>query len=265
MTRNEFVAAVLAIAARKPDYRLGGDGSDGTCDCIGLIIGAAEACGEDWVGTHGSNWAARHYTSGLVAVTDRDDLVYGDLVYKAAVPGSSGYALPSRYNDNPDRRDYYHVGVVTNVNPLEITHCTTPDGIHTDTSLGRWGYRGTLTLIDEESEEDASVTGTMATVTAPSGKTVNLRKSPNGSAALVDRVPVGATVDVLSLGEEWSRIRYGNKSGYMMTVFLASSSIQEPAACTGDINLQQRVAELTRAVEALQERVTKLEGGVSGG
>ena len=46
-------------------------------------------------------------------------------------PGQAGYALPERYKKGPDQRDYYHVGVVTAVEPLEITpvsytHLTLP-------------------------------------------------------------------------------------------------------------------------------------------
>ena len=39
MILEAFIAQVEAIAQASPVYRLGGDGSDGTCDCIGLVIG----------------------------------------------------------------------------------------------------------------------------------------------------------------------------------------------------------------------------------
>lgn len=40
MTTAKFLERVKAIADANPTYRTGGDGSDGTCDCIGLIMGA---------------------------------------------------------------------------------------------------------------------------------------------------------------------------------------------------------------------------------
>lgn len=50
----------------------------------------------------------------------------GEIVYKARKPGDSSYNLPDRYKANGgDLLDYYHVGVVTKVRPLEITHCST--------------------------------------------------------------------------------------------------------------------------------------------
>ena len=260
MTLQEFLVSVAAIAASRPEYRLGGKGNDGTCDCIGLVIGAVERCGVKWDGIHGSNWWARNYMRSLLPVTDADDLVLGDLVYKARGLGAPGYDLPSRYDKHPDRYDYYHVGVVTGVSPLEITHCTSPGGITVDKKLGKWNYHGQLTLVDGAKEGFIVATDT-AVVQASSGSNVNMRKQPKTGAALVDRVPVGAQVEVLEPGSEWSMIRYNGQTGYMMTSFLTSGGTQEAFDGKGDTNLTQRVDELTRAVAALQERVTALEGG----
>ena len=40
-----WLSKVDEIAAEGPSYKLGHDGSDGTCDCIGLIIGAIRRAG----------------------------------------------------------------------------------------------------------------------------------------------------------------------------------------------------------------------------
>ena len=37
---TRFLQGIQSIRAAQPTYRLGGSGVDGTCDCIGLIIGA---------------------------------------------------------------------------------------------------------------------------------------------------------------------------------------------------------------------------------
>ena len=42
---NTFLERVEEIAREKPRYRKGGSGRDGTCDCIGLIIGALRRAG----------------------------------------------------------------------------------------------------------------------------------------------------------------------------------------------------------------------------
>lgn len=43
VTLEAFLSEVAKIKSEAPTYREGGDGSDGTCDCIGLVIGAIRA------------------------------------------------------------------------------------------------------------------------------------------------------------------------------------------------------------------------------
>ena len=125
----DFLNQIEAICATKPDYRTGGSGTDGTCDCIGLIIGAVRRAGGSWKGIHGSNYAARFQMADFKKLK-MSELFIGEVVYKAKSPEDSSYSLPDRYkpggaSSNGDVLDYYHVGVVTRVSPLEITHCST--------------------------------------------------------------------------------------------------------------------------------------------
>lgn len=226
---SAFLAAVDAIAAEQPTYRSGGKAEDGTCDCIGLIIGALNRCGVKWPGIHGSNWAARNAMAWLLPVSDAGDLSVGDIVYKARRPGETGYSLPDRYAADPDRCDYYHVGVVRSVSPLRIVHCTSPGGVTTDTKLGRWAYRGGLTLVDRsdydsdyspvcEETPEAVCAGT-ATVTASSGSTVNLRTSASKRGKVLTKIPVGNDVKVLDVNGEWVKVQFP-VTGYIMLDFL---------------------------------------------
>lgn len=218
---SAFLAGVESIAGEKPSYHLGCDGTGGQCDCIGLVIGGLRRAGGQWSGTHGSNYAARYEVAYLLPIQGADDLNVGEVVFKAAMPGGSNYSLPSRYANDPDQRDYYHVGIVTGVAPLEITHCTGP-GIVRDGKLGKWVYRGWLNKVLHEGEvkdvaQEQAYMG-KATVYAANGGAVNLRKKPNG--ALVDRVPVGTVVVVQLQEGGWSRISYNNKEGWMMDQYL---------------------------------------------
>lgn len=275
MTVNDFLSAVAEIKVLAPKYKLGHTGDDGYCDCIGLVIGAVERCDMHWSGVHGSNWWARHYTHSLMRVTAADELLLGDLVYKARGPGASGYDLPGRYKDDPDRLDYYHVGVVTSVNPLEITHCTkssTVDGITTDAKLGNWTYRGQLTLLSGSTNEsgrdtmDTKTLGTIATVHADNGKPVNFRRKPSMSGALIDRVPVGKQVTVLSRADGWASVVVGSVQGYMMEQYLQSDDGDSAASSDHDSDklavCMERIAALEERVAALEERIAMLEGGV---
>ena len=226
MLLKAFIAQVEAIAQASPVYRLGGDGSDGTCDCIGLVIGAIRRAGGSWTGTHGSNYAARYEMRELLPVTDAGELCLGDVVYKARTPGQAGYALPERYKKGPDQRDYYHVGVVTAVEPLEITHCTGP-GIVRDAKLGRWTYRGRLEKVDYDGAEVVENMVQTATVVADSGDDVKMRSTPSKTDGLYYKVPVGATVQVASVDGEWAKVRYQDRTGYMMVEYL-EMDVQEP-------------------------------------
>lgn len=227
MTRAEFVAAVLENAAGVREYKLGYDGQNpqGWCDCIGLDIGAFQILGVRWPGTHGTNWTVRYYTEGLSPIKSVGELRAGDVVYKKRSPGEEYYNLPAAYEDHPDKNDYYHIGTVTEVNPLRITHCTdVPGGIRTDSTLGKWSYKGTLKAIDEGGQPIMYE----ALVIADQGKTVNLREQPSKAARVLVQVPIGDVVDVINEGSEWCQVSYKEYNGYMMTMYTVPISGDAP-------------------------------------
>lgn len=234
---RQFIDKVAEIQAEKPTYRQPGDGSDGTCDCIGLIIGAVRRMGLKWTGIHGTNWAARREITGLQKLTSTSQLSEGDLVFRAKAPGASGYDLPSRYKKggsyyNGDLTDYYHVGVVTSVRPLLIKHMTTPTVLE-DKTIKKWPYCGSLTMLLRESGQvikqqpaapaaaQIPATGTKAKVVAASGKYVKMRQQPSTHCRLYEEIPVGGIVTLEAPGETWARISYGRrKNWYMMAKYL---------------------------------------------
>lgn len=87
-----------------------------------------------------------------------------------------------------------------------------------------------------------------ATVTASSGKTVNLRKAAGTSAAVLERVSIGTTVDVIEEGAEWCKIRTANNTGFMMARFLTGNGSSSPSGMSAGQTLEERVAALERAV-----------------
>lgn len=262
MNLSDFLGAVAQIKALNPRYQLGHAGDDGFCDCIGLIIGAVERCGVKWDGVHGSNWWARYYTDWLLLISNTDELSLGDLVYKGRSPDSAGYDLPERYADHPDKTDYYHVGVVTSVNPLRITHCTSGggvDGITVDTKRGNWMYFGKLKLLTDETTNDKEAVplGEMATVWAENGVDVNFRKKPTKNGALIDRLKVGTVVTVLSRENGWAKIATAKGvQGYMMEQYIQFAAVEEDQG-GGD-----ELAVILARLEELEERIAALEGGV---
>ena len=94
-----------------------------------------------------------------------------------------------------------------------------------------------------------------ATVYADNGKPVNLRKRASRLSALVDRVPCGETVDVLEFGDEWSRVKWHNKTGYMMTQFLsADDRIDLYTVTIPDLTLSQADALIRQYPNAIKGR-----------
>jgi hypothetical protein len=237
ITLQAFLTGVQENIARITHYELGDDGSGGGCDCIGLIIGALELCGFDWPGVHGSNWAARNAMTTLDYIADARNLFPGEIVYKAKEPGESSYSLPSSYRNSPDQRDYYHVGVVTSVNPLCITHCTGVDGgIKRDNALGKWRWGGKLKYVNYDKEDKPMECLYEAKVYAENGFPVKMRSQPSTKSTVIASLPVGTIVDVYDVMEDWCGIRYNGQSGYMMSKFLepilASQGPSEPISGT---------------------------------
>ena len=247
MTASEFVGWVEKNAARVKEYSSGGDGSNGKCDCIGLIIGAWRMSGNSWPWVHGSNYTARYLTDGL---GPDQQLRLGDLVYKARPPGEKGYDLPERYWDGPDMLDYYHVGVVTCEAPLQITHCTSvPGGIKRDTSRGSWKYSGQFSKVSYGGEMPVA---TMM-VWSANGKPVNLRNSYSRAAAVIAQMKVGSIVEVLGYpADGWAKVKYGDKTGYCMTEFLQEDTTDKTA---------EAEAALTEARELIDKALSLLRRG----
>ena len=230
---DKFISKVMVIFNSNPKRREPGDGSDGYCDCIGLIIGALRRAGFKWPGIHGSNYAARKEITGLTKLTSESQLQVGDIVLKAVPKGHKNWALPSRYWQgkqyyNGDLNDYYHAGVVTSIKPFQIRHMSSKMTI--DTKIAQaypWNYFGKLTRLVEAASDQPTPTPepspakiTKAVVIAEKGSTVNLRRAPSLSAGVMVRVPLGKTVTIVSPGEGWARITYDNFTGYMMAQFL---------------------------------------------
>ena len=224
ISKEKYLDGIESIYVEQPQYKLGHDGSDGYCDCIGMVKGAIRRGGGDASGLSGTNYAARNTIKNLVKIPSVNALTIGDVVLKGRQPGSSGYDLPDRYKGGSDLTDYYHIGTVTKTNPLEITHMTSPTA-KKDSKLGKWNYYGQLPQVGGDEPEPSpepspEPISNLAIVIAEKGSTVNMRRSPSINSPLVERVPIGETVTVLTRGEDWSQIKWTRYVGWMMSKFL---------------------------------------------
>ena len=243
MKKSEFLINVRRIADSRPVYREGGTGRDGTCDCIGLIMGALERT----YPIHSSNYFARFQTRDLHAIAGGEDIRAGDILYRARADQGTlnGRYLRGGQYDTGDRTDYYHAGVAVQTDPLLIIHCTKTDdadGIVLDESAKGWHFAGRPAGVEEEMPQD----GWEAVVRAGSGSSVNMRKHPSLSAERLARVKLDTVVLVLEEAGDWARIRTPDgMTGYMMKRYLILPDMEGRMAA-----LEARMA----ALEAKQER-----------
>ena len=219
-------------------------------DCSGLFVKAYRDQGASIY--HGSNTIYRKYCSEKGKLSSVSQLKPGMAVFKWN-PNT-----PEKFNDGLG--DFQHIGLVTSVNPLRIVHASSAAGcVTTDTKLGKWTYWGWLKDVAktdslpptpaEPTEGDEEPMAEFATVIADSGSTVNMRSKAKSTAALVERVPLGARVEVLGTCGSWTKVKFGSRTGYMMTKFLIAEDEQEPDE---DLTLEERVTRLEKRVAMLE-------------
>ena len=242
ISAEKYAEGVLSIYEEQPAYELGHDGSDGKCDCIGMCRGALEREGiKDPKGMRGTNQAARQTILNLQELQSSQPLLVGDVVLKVRDKDDKSMPLPDKYRKGGDEYDarwgetnFTHIGSVTQVNPLIITHMTSPTAKQ-DKSIKNWSYFGELPWIEysaapepqPEPDPDPPFDPDYAIVVAESGSTVKMRKKPTQNCGLWWEVPVGSEVKVNDWnaatdkkGQAWCAIEWAGQSGYMMREYL---------------------------------------------
>ena len=90
------------------------------------------------------------------------------------------------------------------------------------------------------------------------GKAINLRKREDAGAALVDQVPSGSELEVLERGDEWCRVRWKGKTGYMMTTFLQIE--QEPCGIDHPVEADKEIRVDRAALMDIYNKIGNLLG-----
>ena len=190
-------------------YKSPGSNSERGIDCSGLFVKCFRDQGSSIY--HGSNTIWRKYCSEKGQLKSEAQLLPGMAVFKHKGKDTAKY---------PDGQgDFYHIGMVTQIDPLEIVEASSVSGkVITNTKIGKWTFWGKLKNVNYS--KVSTPTGTTAKVYAPKGRTVNLRASGSMKARILAKVPIGTTVCVISQGDTWTQIQTGDKSGYMMTIYL---------------------------------------------
>lgn len=74
---------------------------------------------------------------------------------------------------------------------------------------------------------------------------LNLRETPNGTRIAV--IPQNAVIGVITKGADWSRVKYGDKVGYVMTKFLADTTSTPAPSTPAPGNTLQCYGKVTTA------------------
>lgn len=254
MKAVDFLAAVEAIVNENPTYRLGGNGSDGTCDCVGLLMGAMDRVQRRKWPLHSSNYFAREMVQELREISRPEELEPGMAIFKARCDTGQ---LHDRYKaggeyDVGDYRDFYHVGVVWSADPLQIKHCTSGDGhsgIMLDSKLGNWSMAARIKGVDYTGEDDGQMAERQtARIVTANGKPLRLRPTPSKDKPFLKEMPDGDEVQVLADAKGWAKVVWRGYTGYCMSEFLQMET-QTPAGAVL-VQLSRETAE--SVLEALQ-------------
>lgn len=222
---SAFIGKIREIAARNLTYRTGGIGKDGTCDCIGLIMGAMYELGHKKYDLHSTNYFARFQMFELKKVKEKD-FYPGMILYRAR---ENTGKLDDRYKPGGahytgDVLDYYHVLVVTSVKPLEIVECTgygNVTGIVVSHKTSGTYYGGKLRDVLYEDYREKETAAMYKAIVNTENDPLRVREWPE-TGTILGSVPKGKTVEVLAeAGDGWPKIRYNELMGYVSEKYLA--------------------------------------------
>ena len=249
-TISKYLDKCYEVYQAKPTY-VKNQSNLRECDCIGMDKYSFRENNVAF-STTGTNYSFRKQVENIRAIKSESDLNVGDVVFKAYEPGESGWKLPDKYQQggseyNGDLNDYYHIGTVRSVNPLQIIHMTTPTA-KMDTTLNKKGWDFAANwkkeyISDSPSPEPPGPTPpTPPTPPSPypydavvTKDKVNTRKGPdeNYGQAKVGKLNAGDIVQVDDTtindeGEDWSKCEYTDKKGAHWTNFWVKSCFLEP-------------------------------------
>ena len=165
-----------------------------------------------------------------------------------------GPKTPAKFRDD-GVGDVTHMGIVTGRNDGAIHSSSSRGCVATSKFKGKtipnggWNRIGLLPVFDygntvnwviehsgfgQESKEEPikEETSMNVIIQAENGGAVKLRQSsdPKRSGySIWEEIPSGTRAEVLQSGENWSRIRVGNRSGWMMSRFLVADDGDVPA------------------------------------
>ena len=212
-----------------------------------------------------------------------------------------GSKTPAKFRDD-EVGDATHMGIVTGRNDGAIHSSSSRGCVATSKFKGKtipnggWNRIGLLPVFDygttanwvldhigiggtaeQPSQQNAKEETTMnVIIQAENGGPVKLRQSsdPKRSGySIWEEIPSGTKAEVLKSGEEWSRIRVGNRTGWMMSRFLvaddgdvpAESELATPESEELRVESEDEIALLSEVYRILRDLCEKIEQTIAMG
>lgn len=226
---------------------------------------------------HGSNYMARSEVEALIPINVAN-IVPGMAAFKHRVPSDAKYDLPGKYRTggasfNGDLNDYYHVGLVDTDTSQVLNAQSSSTGFVSSPISKGWSHVALLKQVDYGADvpsagqqaapdaQDQPVVSSSATATvyAANGLPVKLRRSASTKQAYIMEVPCGATVTLRGPDSGgWTPVRYGNRDGYMMTMFLQTDAPAAAESSGGKGGDMDHELTLTARTQEKAQRLVEL-------
>lgn len=247
MATNTVKASYLVekfkyMADNKWKYVAGG-AKAGEVDCSGAFTYWYKQA--DSYMYHGSNSMWRKYSTEVGKIGEIE-LVVGMPVYKIRDWKSSESENPW-YKTEPG--DVYHVGLYIGNDQVVEAKGTRYGVVYS--KLKDWTHAGRLKYteydIDADGKEVKQTFPAVGIVVTESGK-LNVRKKPNTSSTVLDRIPKGDVVTLTGYADDWYSVEYNGNNGYVSSDYIQISHAA--------VEQSYRVT-FTVANEAMLEEVTE--------
>lgn len=190
---------------------------------------------------NGSNRIARVYVNGELIPIDEarktGRLLPGMAAFKCYKPGNANYNLKSGYKPggayyNGDVNDYHHIGL-TDTNPEYVLNAQgAKTGFVRSKISENWSHVAFLKNVVYDRKDVKPMNDTMVVIraadTSASTNTVNVRSAASTSGSILFTVKFDGVVQAIEQDGSWIKIKYGGKTGWMMSKFLQKQDEATP-------------------------------------
>lgn len=192
----------------------------GCVDCSGAFVYAYRQYGHSIY--HGSNTIARKYVAELLPISRAEPGMAAFKVrdWKESESGNKWYGK--------EPGDVNHIGLVDSDVGYVLNAKGTKSGFCRDalTAKNGWDYVAYLTDVEYTG---GGGTGVECTISGGNPNApIRMRSKPSTKGVILAEIPQNSKAEKLSDEGDWSRITYGGKTGYVMSVFVHTGSEPGP-------------------------------------